>query len=97
MTRPRPERTTPARSRVARKRLTLSREVPASWARSAWVIRIVTPSRPSSGASSAMSCERTPATRLGTVWNDCRAIRSLASRSRRVRAMTSFTVISALP
>ena len=51
VTRPRPERTTPARSRSARKRLTLSREVPASWARSAWFIRIVTSPAPSPRAA----------------------------------------------
>src|SRR5262245_23498359 len=43
VTRPRPTSTTPARSSTARNLLTLSREVPASCARSAWVIRIVIP------------------------------------------------------
>ena len=79
---------------MARKRLTLSREVPASWARSSWRIRIVTPPAPSVGAVSATSWLSTPATRPGTVWKDWDAIRSLVSRSWRVSAVTSLIVIA---
>ena len=81
---------------MARNRLTLSREVPASCARSACVIRIVTPCRASAAASSAISWVSTPATRLGTVWNDCRETRSFVSRSRRVSAAISLTAISGM-
>jgi len=38
----------------------------------------------------------TPATRLGTVWNDWRLIRSFVSRSRWASFTTSFVVMSAL-
>ena len=71
--------------------------MPASWARSAWFIRIVTSPAfdwDPRGSSSATSWESTPATRLGTVWKDWREIRSLAVRRRRTSAATSFTVMS---
>ena len=74
VTRPLPTLTTPARSSVARKRLTLSRDVPASWARSACRMRIVTPCGSLAGAASATSWLSTPATRPGPVRKDRAAI-----------------------
>jgi hypothetical protein len=68
--------------------------VPASCARSDCRSLIVTPVTWFVAPSSARSWFSTPATRLGTVWNDCRVIRSFAARRRRVRATTSFSPIS---
>ena len=92
---PRPCVIIPARSSTARNRLADSREEPASWASSAWVEVITTsPSPAPSARAVSTSCASTVATRLCTVWNDCRASRSLVSRSRRPSAVISLTAIS---
>ena len=83
---------------VARKRLALSREVPASWAISAWVARIsdvASPRRPPPGARSTWASSA-PATRPATVWKDCWSSRSLARRSRSASAASIFSAISGL-
>src|SRR6185436_13482476 len=92
--RPRLVVSTPARCSVARNRLAASRDVPASWARSAWVERTIT-SLPGSPGTAAMrvpvstSSMSTPATRLETFWKDWREIRAFVSRSRSASAPNS--------